>query len=96
MTVLVINIFVQLFAGGLGGNSVQFMAKKLDLGFYGNSLTGLLGGWVVAQMVMTVFPGLVMANSLQVAALIAQSMSGFVGGAVFVSLLALIRTALVQ
>ena len=43
-------LIMQLVSGAVGGNIIGALAKKLSLGFLGNTVAGLVGGGAAGQL----------------------------------------------
>lgn len=43
-------LIMQLISGAVGGNVIGALAKKLSLGFLGNTIAGLVGGGLGGQL----------------------------------------------
>jgi hypothetical protein len=97
-----VPILVQLVGGGIGGNVLGQIAKKLSLGTAGNSIVGAIGGWVLTWIAGQV-PGLSAlvkgaatagaAGGLDIGALAGQGVAGLVGGGALTAIAGLIKNA---
>lgn len=97
----IIPILVQLIGGGVGGNGLAAVMKKLSLGPAGNTIAGAIGGWLgtwLAGMVpgldgivkgMAVAEGA--AGGLDIGALAGQGVTGIVGGALLTAIAGAIK-----
>jgi uncharacterized membrane protein YeaQ/YmgE (transglycosylase-associated protein family) len=47
----IVGLIIQLIAGGVGGNIAGSALKQYDLGAVGNTIAGIIGGGVGAQIV---------------------------------------------
>ena len=47
----IIGLIIQLIAGGVGGNIAGSLLKQFDLGPVGNTIAGVIGGGVGAQII---------------------------------------------
>jgi hypothetical protein len=53
----VIGLIIQLISGAVGGNIAGAAMKQYDLGTIGNSIAGLIGGGVGAQIIGALLGG---------------------------------------
>jgi len=82
---VIMEWFITLIAGAVGGNTTGSMMKTLSLGAIGNTIVGLLGGAAGMQLAgMLGFGGAV--GSFDIASLISQVVAGGVGGGVLVAI----------
>ena len=99
----IIPILVQLIGGGVGGNAIGALVKKLSLGPAGNTIAGAVGGWL-ATWLAGMIPGLdgivkgAMAaagttGGLDIGALAGQGVTGLVGGGLLTAIAGLIKNA---
>jgi len=87
------ELIISLIAGALGGNAAGAMLKNLSLGPIGNSLVGILGGGLGAQLLnMLVAGGVAGAGGLDIGTIISQLASGGVGGGVLLAIVGLIKS----
>jgi hypothetical protein len=94
-----IGIIVQLIAGAAGGYGTGKAVKRVDLGNIGNVIAGAIGG-VGGTWLATYIPGLsgmltgaAATGGVDVTALIAQAVSGLVGGGVLTAIAGAIKNA---
>jgi len=98
----IIPILVQLIGGGVGGNAIGALVKKLSLGPAGNTIAGAIGGWL-GTWLAGMIPGLdgivkgAMAagatGGLDIGALAGQGVTGLVGGGLLTAIAGLIKNA---
>lgn len=50
-------LIIQLISGAVGGNIIGALAKKISLGFLGNTIAGLVGGGVAGQFLGSMLGG---------------------------------------
>lgn len=96
----IIPILVQLIGGGVGGNGLAAVVKKLSLGTAGNTIAGAIGGWL-GTWLAGMIPGLDgivkgmaaggTAGGLDIGALAGQGVTGIVGGALLTAIAAAIK-----
>jgi hypothetical protein len=87
-------LLIQLVSGAAGGNIIASIAKNVDLGPIGNTIAGALGGGGGAWLLdMLMGGGGSMAGSLDVGSIIAQIISGGVGGGVLTAIAGAVRAA---
>ena len=53
----IVGLIIQLIAGGVGGNIAGAALKQYDLGTIGNTIAGVIGGGVGAQLLGAVLGG---------------------------------------
>jgi len=95
----VIGLIIQLISSAVGGNIAGAAMKQYDLGTVGNSIAGLIGGGVGAQIIGALVGGgtgtdLTGAGGLDIGAIIGQIASGGVGGGVLMVIIGLIKQAM--
>jgi hypothetical protein len=98
----VIPILVQLIGGGVGGNVIAAIAKKVSLGPLGNTIVGAIGGWL-GTWLAGMIPGLdgivkgmagaAATGGMDIGALAGQGVTGLVGGGVLTAIAGLIKNA---
>jgi len=93
MTGALINLFIQLIAGAIGGNAVGAGLKDVNLGPLGNSIAGAVGGGVGGQLLQALIPALAGAagSGLDIGALVGQIAGGGVAGAILTAIVGLIK-----
>jgi len=95
-----IGLIVQLISGAVGGNVAGAALKQYDLGKIGNSIAGIIGGGVGAQIIGALVGGggdagaLAGSGGFDIGTLIAQIASGGVGGGVLMVIIGLIKQAM--
>jgi hypothetical protein len=83
----IVGLIIQLIAGLAGSNVVGLALKQYDLGIIGNSITGVIGGGIGAQIIGLLLDGgagagaVVGPNGYDIETLIAQVASGELAGA---------------
>ena len=93
----IVGLIIQLISGGAGGNVVGLAMKQYDLGIIGNSIAGVIGGGIGAQIIGLLLDGgaeagaVVGPNGYDIETLIAQVASGGVGGGVLLVLVGLMK-----
>lgn len=94
-----IGIIVQLVTGVLGGVGTGKAVKSVDLGNVGNVISGAIGG-VGGTWLATLIPGLsdmltgaAATGGMDIGALVAQGLSGLVGGGVLTAIVGAIKNA---
>lgn len=83
-------LIIQLISGAIGGNLAGKAMPKFDLGTLWNSVAGLVGGGVGAQLIGAVLPGL-LSGGLSVQGILSSVASGGVGGGVMLAIVGIIR-----
>lgn len=100
---VIIPILVQLIGGGVGGNALGALVKKLSLGPAGNTIAGAIGGWLGTWLASMIpgLDGLVKgamaaadgAGGLDIGALAGQGVTGLVGGGLLTAIAGAIKNA---
>jgi hypothetical protein len=97
----VVSILVQLIGGGIGGNGLAAIVKKLSLGPAGNTIAGAIGGWL-GTWLAGMIPGLdgivkgaaatgAAVSGLDFGTLAGQGVTGIVGGAILTAIAGAIK-----
>jgi hypothetical protein len=90
----IIGLIIQLVAGAVGGNAVGSLLKQFDLGVAGNSIAGVIGGGVGAQIIGALLGGGAGAGAnggLDVGSIIGQIVAGGAGGGILMVVVGLIK-----
>ena len=92
----IIGLIIQLVAGGVGGNIAGSALKQYDLGMIGNTIPGVVGGGVGAQIIGALVGGGAdatgaAAGGLDIGSIIGQIASGGVGGGILMVIIGLIK-----
>ena len=95
----IIGLIIQLVSGAVGGNIAGAAMKQYNLGTIGNSIAGLIGGGVGAQIIGALVGGgtgadLAGAGGLDIGSIIGQIASGGVGGGILMVIVGLIKQAM--
>jgi hypothetical protein len=95
----VIGLIIQLISGAVGGNIAGAAMNQYSLGTVGNSIAGLIGGGVGAQIIGALAGGgtgadIAGAGGLDIGSIIGQIASGGVGGGVLMLIIGLIKQAM--
>jgi hypothetical protein len=95
----IIGLIIQLISGAVGGNIAGAAMKQYNLGTIGNSIAGLIGGGVGAQIIGALVGGgtgtdLGGAGGLDIGSIIGQVASGGVGGGILMVIVGLIKQAM--
>jgi hypothetical protein len=95
----IIGLIIQLISGAVGGNIAGAAIKQYNLGTIGNSIAGLIGGGVGAQIIGALVGGgtgtdLAGADGLDIGSIIGQIASGGVGGGILMVIVGLIKQAM--
>lgn len=93
-----IGLIIQLVAGGVGGNIAGSALKQYDLGTIGNTIAGVVGVGVGAQIIGALLGGGAEAagsgGGLDIGSIIGQIASGGVGGGILMVIIGLIKQAM--
>jgi hypothetical protein len=91
----IIGLIIQLISGGVGGNIAGAALKQYDLGMIGNTIAGVIGGGIGAQIIGGVLGGggsdPAGAGGLDIGSIIGQIASGGVGGGILMVIVGLIK-----
>jgi uncharacterized membrane protein YeaQ/YmgE (transglycosylase-associated protein family) len=96
----IIGLIIQLISGAVGGNIAGAAMKQSNLGTIGNSIAGLIGGGVGAQIIGALVGGGTGADlagaggGLDIGSIIDQVASGGVGGCILMVIVGLIKHAM--
>ncbi|MDO5621159.1 MAG: hypothetical protein Q4G24_06790 [Paracoccus sp. (in: a-proteobacteria)] len=88
-------LIISLLSGAAGGNIVGALAKNLNLGTAGNSIAGILGGGLGAQILGMLGAGGAAAASqstgLDIGSIIASVAGGGAGGGALMAIIGVVR-----
>ena len=84
------QILMNLVAGALVGNAVGRASPSFDLGTLGNTISGLVGGGVLGQVITLLLPSLV-SGKLDVSTIVTQLIGGGTGGALLTAIVGAIK-----
>jgi len=95
----IIGLIIQLISGAVGGNIAGSALKQYNLGTLGNSIAGVIGGGVGAQIIGALVGGgtgaeAAGAGGLDIGSIIGQIVSGGVGGGILMVIVGLIKQAM--
>ena len=93
----IVGLIIQLISGAVGGNIAGAALKQYDLGTLGNSIAGVIGGGVGAQIIGGLLGGggeAAGAGGLDIGSIVGQIASGGVGGAILLVIVGLIKRAM--
>ena len=94
----IIGLIIQLISGAVGGNIAGSALKQYHLGTLGNSIAGVIGGGVGAQIIGALLGGgtgaEAAAGGLDIGSIIGQIVSGGVGGGILMAIVGLIKQAM--
>jgi hypothetical protein len=95
----IVGLIIQLIAGGVGGNVAGAALKQYDLGTVGNTIAGVIGGGVGAQIIGALLGGgagaaAVGTGDLDIGSIISQIASGGIGGGILMVVVGLIKQAM--
>ena len=92
MSVMFINLLVQCGSGVIGGNAAGAASKDVNLGTFGNSIAGAIGGGVGGQILTALLPMLAnTGGSVDIGAIVGQAVGGGVAGAVLTAIVGVIK-----
>jgi hypothetical protein len=94
----IVGLIIQLISGAVGGNIAGAALKQYNLGTLGNSIAGVIGGGVGAQILGALLGGgtgaEAAAGDLDIGSIIGQVVSGGVGGGILMVIVGMIRQAM--
>ncbi|POR56720.1 hypothetical protein CYD53_101241 [Bosea psychrotolerans] len=85
---------MNLVAGAIGGNAVGKATPTFDLGTLGNTISGLVGGGVLGQLIPLVLPALSTAmqgGSFSVGSILTNLIGGGAGGAILTAIIGAVK-----
>lgn len=85
------SLIIQLLSGAIGGNVAGKVMPKFDLGMLWNSVAGVVGGGLGAQIIGAIVPGL-LSGGLNVSGIVSSIAAGGAGGGVLLALVGVIRS----
>lgn len=83
-----LHLVIAVIAGAVAGNLPSRLSSRLDIGWYGNSITGALGGLIGQRLIGAGWLDLDAGN---LASLTAAVLTGAAGGGVLSGLAGLVR-----
>ena len=95
----IVSLIIQLLSGAAGGNIVGSVLKNLNLGTVGNSLAGIVGGFLGGNFLGPLIgPGAaaVAGGGLDIGSIIGQVVSGGAGGGILMAIVGLIRSVMAK
>jgi hypothetical protein len=94
----IVGLIIQLISGAVGGNIAGSAMKQYNLGTMGNSIAGVIGGGVGAQIIGALLGGgtgaEAAAGGLDIGSIIGQIISGGAGGGILMVIVGLIKQAM--
>ena len=95
----IVGLIIQLISGAVGGNIAGSALKQYNLGTMGNSIAGIIGGGVGAQIIGALLGtggtgAEAAAGSLDIGSIIGQIVSGGAGGGILMVIVGLIKQAM--
>ncbi|WNJ92136.1 hypothetical protein [Bosea sp. 685] len=88
------QILMNLVAGAIGGNAAGKATPTFDLGTLGNTISGLVGGGVLGQIIPLVLPALataVQGGSFSVGSIVTNLIAGGAGGAILTAIIGAVK-----
>ncbi|HUN12067.1 MAG TPA: hypothetical protein PLE50_07320 [Rhabdaerophilum sp.] len=85
------SLIIQLISGAIGGNVAGKVMPKFDLGTLWNSVAGIVGGGLGAQIIGAIVPGL-LSGGLNVSGIVSSIAAGGAGGGVLLALVGVVRS----
>lgn len=90
----IVQILIQLVSGAAGGNATGKAAPKISLGNIGNTITGLLGGAGLSQLLPLL--GIGGGDAGSIGNILTSIIGGGVGGGVLTAIVGFIKNLLVK
>jgi hypothetical protein len=87
------GLVIQGFAGGFCANIAGELLRKYDLGAVGNTISGILGGILGAQIIGALAGGATtdaLRGGLDIGSVVGQAVSGAAGGGVLMMIVGLV------
>ena len=84
------QILMNLVGGALGGNAIGKASPSFDLGNIGNTISGLVGGGVLGQLLPLVLPMLA-SGKLDIGSILMQVVGGGAGGAILTAIVGMLK-----
>ena len=93
MSETLISLIMQVVAGAVGGNATGAAAKNLDLGKWGNTIAGAVGGGIGGQLLQLLLPALASGNT-DLGPIVAQVAGGGAAGAILTAIVGAVKNAM--
>lgn len=94
----IVGLIIQLISGAVGGNIAGSALKQYNLGAVGNTIAGIVGGGVGAQIIGALVGGGAEAaagpGGLDIGSIIGQIASGGAGGGILMVVVGMIKQAM--
>lgn len=88
----IVTLVFSLISGAVGGNVAGALMRDYSLGTAGNSIAGVVGGWVLGALGAAAAGG----AGLTLASIVSSILSGGIGGAILMLLIGMVRDASAQ
>ncbi|PZU94143.1 MAG: hypothetical protein DI527_04390 [Chelatococcus sp.] len=88
------QLLINLVAGALGGNAAGKASPTFDLGTLGNTISGLVGGGIVGQLLPLLLPAITAAaqgGNLSLGGIVTNLISGGAGGAILTAIIGAVK-----
>lgn len=88
------QLLINLVAGAIGGNAAGKTSPSFDLGTLGNTISGLVGGGILGQLLPFLLPAVTAAaqsGNLSMGGIVANLISGGAGGAILTAIIGAVK-----
>jgi uncharacterized membrane protein YeaQ/YmgE (transglycosylase-associated protein family) len=89
-------LIIQLLSGAIGGNLVASLKKDLSLGTFWNSIAGIVGGGLGAQVLGMLGVPISGEGSLDIGGIVGSILGGGVGGGILIAIVGMIKQAMAK
>lgn len=92
-----LGLIIQLVSGAVGGNIAGNLMQKNSLGTVLNSVIGIVGGGLGAQVMSALgIAGAASAGGMDIVSILSQIASGGIGGGILLTVISLIKNMMAK